>query len=130
QARMGWRVPRRGRGPHRQLRGGRRLRARRRVRRRLRRARLAYSPPLQEPVAPKRAHDHRERRRKRRGAMTITTISVLICTYNRARLLRETLAAMQAQRPPGCAVEIIVVDNNSTRSEEHTSELQSLRHLV
>jgi len=47
--------------------------------------------------------------------MTITTISVLICTYNRARLLRETLAALQAQQPPaGCEVEIIVVDNNST----------------
>src|SRR5438105_2519963 len=47
--------------------------------------------------------------------MTITTISVLICTYNRARLLRETLAALQAQQPPAdCEVEIIVVDNNST----------------
>jgi glycosyltransferase involved in cell wall biosynthesis len=47
--------------------------------------------------------------------MTITTISVLICTYNRASLLRETLAALQAQEPPAdCNVEIIVVDNNST----------------
>src|SRR5262249_55453961 len=47
--------------------------------------------------------------------MTITTISVLICTFNRASLLRETLAALQAQRPPAdCDVEIIVIDNNST----------------
>ena len=47
--------------------------------------------------------------------MKVDSISVLICTYNRARLLRETLAALQAQEPPPeCSVEIIVVDNNST----------------
>jgi glucosyl-dolichyl phosphate glucuronosyltransferase len=46
--------------------------------------------------------------------MTLRSISVLICTYNRARLLRETLTALQALDPPGdCEVEIIVVDNNS-----------------
>ncbi|MGE3955577.1 MAG: glycosyltransferase family 2 protein [Vicinamibacterales bacterium] len=47
--------------------------------------------------------------------MTVTTVSVLICTYNRARLLEETLAALQqVEPPPDCAVEILVVDNNST----------------
>jgi glycosyltransferase involved in cell wall biosynthesis len=41
--------------------------------------------------------------------------SILICTYNRARLLRETLASLQAMTPPpDCQVEIIVVDNNSS----------------
>ena len=47
--------------------------------------------------------------------MKVATASVLICTYNRARLLRETLAALQAMTPPpDCQVEIIVVDNNSS----------------
>jgi len=47
--------------------------------------------------------------------VNVSSVSVLICTYNRAELLRETLAAMQAMVPPSaCTVEIIVVDNNST----------------
>jgi len=47
--------------------------------------------------------------------VNVSSVSVLVCTYNRARLLRETLTAMQAmQAPPDCSVEIIVVDNNST----------------
>ncbi len=47
--------------------------------------------------------------------MTVHSVSVLICTYNRARLLRETLMALRAiDLPPDCAVEFIVVDNNST----------------
>jgi glycosyltransferase involved in cell wall biosynthesis len=46
--------------------------------------------------------------------MKVAAISVLVCTYNRARLLRETLAMLQAQTPPSdCRVEIVVVDNNS-----------------
>jgi cellulose synthase/poly-beta-1,6-N-acetylglucosamine synthase-like glycosyltransferase len=48
--------------------------------------------------------------------MNVTSATVLICTYNRAQLLGETLAAMQAMAPPGAAAEIIVVDNNSTDS--------------
>jgi glucosyl-dolichyl phosphate glucuronosyltransferase len=45
----------------------------------------------------------------------VTSVSILICTYNRARLLRETLASLQAMtRPPDCQVEVIVVDNNSS----------------
>jgi glucosyl-dolichyl phosphate glucuronosyltransferase len=47
--------------------------------------------------------------------VNVSSISVLICTYNRAALLRETLAALHAmETPDACAVEIIVVDNNST----------------
>lgn len=47
--------------------------------------------------------------------MTVDTLSVLICTYNRAVLLQETLAAIRAlDRPDDCRVELIVVDNNST----------------
>jgi glycosyltransferase involved in cell wall biosynthesis len=47
--------------------------------------------------------------------VNISSVSVLICTYNRSALLRETLAALHAmQAPDACAVEIVVVDNNST----------------
>jgi glycosyltransferase involved in cell wall biosynthesis len=47
--------------------------------------------------------------------MKVMSASILICTYNRAQMLRETLAAVQAlQRPPECDVEIVVVDNNSS----------------
>ena len=47
--------------------------------------------------------------------MTVDSVSVLICTFNRARLLRETLLALRAiELPPDCAVEFVVVDNNSS----------------
>jgi glucosyl-dolichyl phosphate glucuronosyltransferase len=47
--------------------------------------------------------------------MTVTSASVLICTYNRANLLREALAAFATITPPAdCDVEIVIVDNNST----------------
>jgi glucosyl-dolichyl phosphate glucuronosyltransferase len=47
--------------------------------------------------------------------MNVTSATILICTYNRAALLRESLQAMSALTPPpDCTVEIIVVDNNST----------------
>jgi len=45
----------------------------------------------------------------------VQLLSVLICTYNRAALLAETLAALgQARVPEGCNLEILVVDNNSS----------------
>jgi glycosyltransferase involved in cell wall biosynthesis len=51
--------------------------------------------------------------------MNVSRISVLICTYNRAELLRQTLAAFQGMDvPPACEVEILIVDNNSA---DHTS---------
>ena len=47
--------------------------------------------------------------------MKVGRATILVCTYNRAHLLRETLAAIQAlDRPRECEVEVIVVDNNST----------------
>jgi glucosyl-dolichyl phosphate glucuronosyltransferase len=47
--------------------------------------------------------------------VNVSSISVLICTFNRAPLLRETLAALHEMDPPDdCAVQIVVVDNNST----------------
>lgn len=47
--------------------------------------------------------------------MKVMSASILICTYNRASLLRETLAALQGlHRPTDCDVEIVVVDNNSS----------------
>lgn len=47
--------------------------------------------------------------------MKVSSVSILICTYNRAALLGETLASLQKlHRPPDCRVEVVVVDNNST----------------
>ncbi|RPJ77007.1 MAG: glycosyltransferase, partial [Acidobacteria bacterium] len=44
-----------------------------------------------------------------------SSISVLICTYNRAERLEETLAAFGSVRiPDGSRVEMVVVDNHST----------------
>jgi glycosyltransferase involved in cell wall biosynthesis len=41
-------------------------------------------------------------------------VSVIVCTYNRARLLEGALAAVGAQRTsPGLRWELVVVDNNS-----------------
>lgn len=51
-------------------------------------------------------------------ATPVRSLSVVICTYNRADLLRETLAALRACTPPeDCDVDIVVVDNNSS---DHT----------
>ena len=47
--------------------------------------------------------------------MRVSAVTILICTYNRAALLRETLAALQSMSVPlDCSVEILIVDNNST----------------
>jgi glycosyltransferase involved in cell wall biosynthesis len=44
--------------------------------------------------------------------------SIIVCTYNRAESLRDTLRALQALQPaPGRTWEVIVVDNNS---KDHT----------
>lgn len=51
----------------------------------------------------------------------IDSVSVLICTYNRAPLLEQTLAALAAASVPDrCTIEIVVVDNNSA---DHTKEV-------
>ncbi len=47
--------------------------------------------------------------------MQVSSITVLICTYNRAPLLHETLLTMQHMTTPrDCAVNIVIVDNNSS----------------
>src|SRR3954454_6830763 len=47
--------------------------------------------------------------------MIVRSVSLLICTYNRARMLGETLAALrELAMPVHCDAEILVVDNNST----------------
>lgn len=47
--------------------------------------------------------------------------SVIVCTYQRAESLRETLAALKAlEIAPGRSVEFIVVDNNSS---DHTRQV-------
>ena len=47
----------------------------------------------------------------------MSTLAVIICTWNRADSLRTTLESLQAQDAAGVAVEVIVVDNNS---KDHT----------
>jgi glycosyltransferase involved in cell wall biosynthesis len=50
----------------------------------------------------------------RKPDVNVSTVSVLVCTHNRAAMLQETLTAMQSLTPPDrCNVEIVVVDNNS-----------------
>jgi glycosyltransferase involved in cell wall biosynthesis len=47
--------------------------------------------------------------------MNVSSVSVIVCTFNRAAILRETLACLAAlEPPPDCDSEIVVVDNNST----------------
>ena len=41
-------------------------------------------------------------------------LSVVICTYNRAALLRLALETLLRQQPTGLRYEVVVVDNNST----------------
>jgi len=47
-------------------------------------------------------------------------ISVIICTYNRAEMLRETLESWSSLQNTGSNVELIIVDNNST---DHTQQV-------
>jgi glycosyltransferase involved in cell wall biosynthesis len=47
--------------------------------------------------------------------------SIIVCTYNRAESLKETLAALKAlAAPEGLAWEVLVVDNNS---KDHTRQV-------
>lgn len=67
----------------------------------------------------------------------VRSLSILICTYNRAALLAETLDALAAgSNPPGWDVEILVVDNNSTDDtpdvvrQAQTRSARPVRYLV
>src|SRR5262245_35900641 len=52
-------------------------------------------------------------------------ISVVVCTYNRAALLREALRSLFAQKLEDLSYEIIVVDNNS--SDDTPARVESLK---
>src|SRR5690348_6834853 len=46
--------------------------------------------------------------------VTIMDATIIVCTYNRAASLRDTLQALRRlDSPAGCEWEVIVVDNNS-----------------
>ena len=47
-------------------------------------------------------------------------ISVLIATYNRAEIIRQTLESMTGLDREGISIEFVVVDNNSS---DHTKEV-------
>jgi len=50
-------------------------------------------------------------------------VSVVVCTYNRAELLRRALSALGAQRTaPGLTWEIVLVDNNSNDATKDVVE--------
>ena len=56
-------------------------------------------------------------------------ISVIICTFNRADMLRETLDSFLGMEfPSNIAAELIVVDNNSSDSTRATTDRQQERH--
>ena len=58
--------------------------------------------------------------------MSTPRVTVAVLTYNRSRLLRETLAGIVRQNYPSGGWELIVVDNNSTDdTKEVVSSFQS-----
>ena len=50
------------------------------------------------------------------------TVTVVICTYNRAELLGEALDSLTRQTADRSSYEVIVVDNNSTDTTRETTE--------
>ncbi|MEM6579664.1 MAG: glycosyltransferase [Pseudomonadota bacterium] len=53
----------------------------------------------------------------------IASVSVIVCSYNRANSLRETLMALEElETYPDLSLEVIVVDNNSTDHTRQTVE--------
>ena len=62
-------------------------------------------------------------------------ISVIICTYNRASLLKHCLTSLTKQTAPESDFEVLVVDNNSTDntaqiSHEFVQENTNFRHII
>src|SRR5215216_3886035 len=51
-------------------------------------------------------------------------ISIVVCTYNRASLLREALRSLFAQKAEDLSYEIIIIDNNS--SDDTRTAVESL----
>jgi glycosyltransferase involved in cell wall biosynthesis len=59
--------------------------------------------------------------------MTLTDLSIVICTYNRHELLREALDSLLPQSVPDLNYEVIVVDNNSTAETRAVVDELALR---
>src|SRR2546430_12975971 len=61
-----------------------------------------------------------------------TTVSVVLPVYNEAENLDLLVGRLTEvlERATGSDFEVLFVDDGSTRSEEHTSELQSQSNLV
>ena len=59
-----------------------------------------------------------------------TDVAVLIATYNRARLLGETLDVLAASQPTGHRWEVVVVDNNSTDATRQVVEARTRAYPV
>ena len=53
-------------------------------------------------------------------------VSIVVCTFNRADLLRQTLMSLQQQRIPGRHFEIVIIDDGSTDATSEVVE-QALR---
>jgi len=62
-------------------------------------------------------------------------ISVVVCTYNNAAVLQETLSHLEKQSAPGVVFEVLVIDNNCTDDtalivEQFQTRLRHLRRIV
>ncbi|MFC1706213.1 glycosyltransferase [Planctomycetota bacterium] len=55
-------------------------------------------------------------------------LSVVVCTFNRARLLRECLDSLVVQSVDGTAFEVVVVDNNSSDDTELVCREYASKH--
>src|ERR1041384_8385063 len=57
--------------------------------------------------------------------MNLPDIAFVVCTYNRAALLREALRSLFAQKAGDLSYEIVVIDNNS--SDDTPATVESLQ---
>jgi glycosyltransferase involved in cell wall biosynthesis len=55
-------------------------------------------------------------------------ISIIICTYNRDRVLEETVRSFLESQTEGIDHELLIVDNNSTDGTREISERYAMRH--
>src|ERR1041384_3941910 len=62
--------------------------------------------------------------------MNLPDIAFVVCTYNRAALLREALRTLFAQKVEDLSYEIIVIDNNSSDDTPATVESLKTESLV
>ncbi len=63
-------------------------------------------------------------------AWKLPHISVIVCTYQRAELLRDCLSSLACQTIPGLESEVLVVDNNTPASSAVQEIVQGLRHTA